>query len=403
MMADVGVPATQERTWLRRLRLLARQAVDDESKVRWLCSAAARTTESMVIFTEFRHSLEHLQPLLARHRVVATLHGGQPEAVRASELDRFRRGEATVLIATDAGGQGLNLQMASRWVISLELPWNPVRLEQRIGRVDRIGQTRRVHATMIRAGHSAEDTVLSGIVRRALVARAALGSDALADLAPPNELSVAAAVIGQAPLLPLVSPSRGPKATVEFRRRARAIVRQVQVKRRLNACWRGPLVTGRPVVTRGRVLTGFTVPAAGCLSIWCVPVVDGTGEVVARYLVAIGFLGIGVPGTPAATRAIEAEAVRVCRARLRRLSAIARVSGERRQAAERAIALHLHTLRKPEEAQLGLFSQREARAFEAARLASALAADDVAGRVQYELDAMRLELGRPSLEWARWS
>ena len=71
---------------------------------------------------------------------------GLSQAERQIAIDRFCSGRASVLFATDAAGEGLNLHEASRVVINLELPWNPMRLEQRIGRVDRIGQRRRVHA-----------------------------------------------------------------------------------------------------------------------------------------------------------------------------------------------------------------------------------------------------------------
>jgi superfamily II DNA/RNA helicase len=65
---------------------------------------------------------------------------------RAAAISRFNGGGARVLLATDAAAEGLNLQQRCRLVINLELPWNPMRLEQRIGRVDRIGQQRTVHA-----------------------------------------------------------------------------------------------------------------------------------------------------------------------------------------------------------------------------------------------------------------
>ncbi len=73
----------------------------------------------------------------------AALHGGLSRTERRAVVDRFSSGACAVLLATDAAGQGLNLHVACRVVVNLELPWSPTRLEQRIGRVDRIGQTRR--------------------------------------------------------------------------------------------------------------------------------------------------------------------------------------------------------------------------------------------------------------------
>jgi hypothetical protein len=69
-------------------------------------------------------------------------------------------GEAQLLLATDAASEGLNLHHRCRLVINLELPWTPTRLEQRIGRVERLGQTRRVHAVhLLGAGTCEEDSV----------------------------------------------------------------------------------------------------------------------------------------------------------------------------------------------------------------------------------------------------
>ena len=104
-----------------------------------------------------------------------------PGKARLSEADRksrnklserriavqtFTTGGADLLLATDAGSEGVNLQSNCRLVINLELPWNPVRLEQRIGRVDRIGQRRTVHAIHLFGARTAESRVLAGLVRR---------------------------------------------------------------------------------------------------------------------------------------------------------------------------------------------------------------------------------------------
>ena len=75
-------------------------------------------------------------------------------------LRQFVSGDARLLLATDAASEGLNLHHRCRLVINLELPWTPVRLEQRIGRVERIGQARRVHAVhLLAAGTCEEESV----------------------------------------------------------------------------------------------------------------------------------------------------------------------------------------------------------------------------------------------------
>ena len=115
------------------------------------------------------------------------LHGGQTPQDRHNAVEAFTAGAADLLLATDAGAEGLNLQSRCRLVVNLELPWNPTRLEQRIGRVDRIGQTRTVHAINLFAEGTAESTVLARLLRRLERIHA-------------SEIEIAASVISSAPL-----------------------------------------------------------------------------------------------------------------------------------------------------------------------------------------------------------
>ena len=99
----------------------------------------------VLIFTEFVPTQEMLQEFLeARGISVVTLNGGMSMDERKCAQDAFRD-RARVLVSTDAGGEGLNLQFC-HVVINYDIPWNPMRLEQRIGRVDRIGQHKTVRA-----------------------------------------------------------------------------------------------------------------------------------------------------------------------------------------------------------------------------------------------------------------
>ncbi|MEZ4677312.1 MAG: C-terminal helicase domain-containing protein [Caldilineaceae bacterium] len=99
----------------------------------------------MLIFTEFVPTQEMLQEFLTERGIsVVTLNGSMDMASRAAAQDAFRD-HARVLVSTDAGGEGLNLQFC-HVVINYDIPWNPMRLEQRIGRVDRIGQPKTVRA-----------------------------------------------------------------------------------------------------------------------------------------------------------------------------------------------------------------------------------------------------------------
>jgi superfamily II DNA or RNA helicase len=127
-----------------------------------------RLGEPTIVFTEYRDTLLHVRRHLACE--CAVLHGGLSADDRRAELDKFRSGSCRVLLATDAAGEGLNLQSRCRTVVNLELPWNPMRLEQRIGRVDRIGQKRRVHAFHLIAQGTGEMRILEHL--RAKVSRA---------------------------------------------------------------------------------------------------------------------------------------------------------------------------------------------------------------------------------------
>jgi superfamily II DNA or RNA helicase len=103
----------------------------------------------IIIFTEHRDTLGYLigriSDLLGTPESVVTIHGGVSREERLKTQDAFRQDpKVTVLVATDAAGEGLNLQRA-HLMINYDLPWNPNRIEQRFGRIHRIGQTEPCH------------------------------------------------------------------------------------------------------------------------------------------------------------------------------------------------------------------------------------------------------------------
>ena len=123
------------------------------------------------MFSEFRDTLEACLPHVQAVTTVVMLHGGLDAMERGRLLRRFLDGHAAVLLATDVAGEGLNLQRRARVVITLEWPWSPHRLEQRIGRVDRLGQSRRVHAFHLTAAGTFEETVVARLLERSARAR----------------------------------------------------------------------------------------------------------------------------------------------------------------------------------------------------------------------------------------
>lgn len=96
--------------------------------------------DKVILFTEYRATQEYLLQYFKEHNVVAVPYrGGMNRGKKDWMMDLFR-GRAQVLIATEAGGEGINLQFCHH-MINFDLPWNPMRVEQRIGRVHRLGQT----------------------------------------------------------------------------------------------------------------------------------------------------------------------------------------------------------------------------------------------------------------------
>lgn len=106
---------------------------------------ADEASRKVIIFTEFVATQSYISELLTGHGYkVSRLNGSMDIDERNEVLNVFRQ-TSDILISTDAGGEGLNLQF-SNCVINYDLPWNPMKIEQRIGRVDRIGQQRDVIA-----------------------------------------------------------------------------------------------------------------------------------------------------------------------------------------------------------------------------------------------------------------
>lgn len=119
-----------------------------EALIEWIYQLQADENEpdlKVLIFTEFVSTQEMLKEFLeARGISVVTLNGSMDMEKRKRAQDVFCN-SARVLVSTDAGGEGLNLQFC-HVIVNYDIPWNPMRLEQRIGRVDRIGQPKTVRA-----------------------------------------------------------------------------------------------------------------------------------------------------------------------------------------------------------------------------------------------------------------
>ncbi len=166
--------AARERDWLTAVAEAAAHAAAAESKTRFLLRLLRRVREPVIVFTEYRDTLDRLHSALSNaHHKVLVLHGGLPPSERSAIQMAFNHG-GSLLLATDAASEGLNLHGRCRVVVHYELPWSPSRLEQRTGRVDRIGQHRVVHEIVLIAEDTAERLVLAPLTRRAARARTRL-------------------------------------------------------------------------------------------------------------------------------------------------------------------------------------------------------------------------------------
>ena len=164
--------AALERRWLTTLVDAADDAAGEDSKLRFLRRLLNRVgAEPVIVFTEYRDTLLQLASALPP---ALQLHGGLTASERSAVQARFNE-IGGLLLATDAAAEGLNLQQRCRIVVNYELPWNPARLEQRIGRIDRIGQGRVVHAITLVARDTAEDLVIANLARRLARVVATLG------------------------------------------------------------------------------------------------------------------------------------------------------------------------------------------------------------------------------------
>lgn len=162
--------AGEDRKWaeLRSLLLDKRLLVDDNGDPR-----------KLIVFTEHRDTLNYLHEqicnVLGRNDAVLTIHGGTRREDRRRAREEFTHNpDRRVLLATDAAGEGLNLQ-AAHLMINYDLPWNPNRLEQRFGRIHRIGQQKTCRLWNLVANNTREGQVFTRLLEKMEQQRRAYG------------------------------------------------------------------------------------------------------------------------------------------------------------------------------------------------------------------------------------
>jgi SNF2 family DNA or RNA helicase len=134
-------------------------SINTSAKLDQLLALLSRANERVIIFTQFKRTLDYLRAELEkRGEDVSLFHGELSLRQKERAIIEFRK-QKRILVSTEAGGEGHNLHFC-RTIINYDLPWNPMKIEQRIGRVHRLGQTQDVNVFNL----STEDTVESYVL-----------------------------------------------------------------------------------------------------------------------------------------------------------------------------------------------------------------------------------------------
>jgi superfamily II DNA or RNA helicase len=272
-----------EHSRLSHILDLARRVGINNRKFSVLRKLIDKAGEPAIVFTEYRDTLGEL-PSVLPHLETVQLHGGLTAEARREVLARFTRGTARVLLATDAASEGLNLHQRCRLVINLELPWTPVRLEQRAGRVDRMGQTRRVHVVHLLGRDTCEDLTLARLTRRLERVRQAMGPG----VALPDERAVAEAMFeGREVATEHTAPwiGRTDTSIVSLETEGCIEANRLTAARSLLSQRSRPVAEPRAVATRLRRRSGFT----GSHGIWVFRITfsSASGQIIWEPVVAL--------------------------------------------------------------------------------------------------------------------
>jgi SNF2 family DNA or RNA helicase len=154
--------------------LATARAIETNAKFGGLSKLVDSSREKFVVFTQFRGTLEFLaRSLRAQGIKVSLFHGALTLREKEAAIQQFRE-RSRVLLSTEAGGEGRNLQFC-RFLVNYDLPWNPMRIEQRIGRLHRLGQMHDVHVFNFTATNTVEAYVLEIVHEKINLFRSVIG------------------------------------------------------------------------------------------------------------------------------------------------------------------------------------------------------------------------------------
>lgn len=230
-----GAAWGDERAEVELLVDLARQAMASgiDAKARYLLDILSQTARSegdpaakAVVFTEFVPTQEMLLDILSNAGISAVAINGSMSISERRDAQLAFKNDVRVLVSTDAGGEGVNLQFA-HVVVNYDLPWSPTRIEQRIGRVDRIGQRRDVVAHNLVLESSIDARVLGVLQDKLAVILSELGVDKSNDVLASIDIR-----LDQLYETAILDPDRLAAAADTIAREAKSEVAEAQPSRR---------------------------------------------------------------------------------------------------------------------------------------------------------------------------
>ncbi|MGH7824805.1 MAG: DEAD/DEAH box helicase [Candidatus Binatia bacterium] len=163
----IGMPVKEDRK-LVELKRLIKQVFSESEK---------GEKERILIFTEYRNTQDHLVEELEKafgKGSVVVINGDMKLDQRKTSVNRFRDDDnVRFMVSTESGGEGINLQFC-HILVNYDLPWNPMRIEQRVGRIYRFGQTKRVQVYSFRGKETVEDKIYGFLEQKIKIAAEAL-------------------------------------------------------------------------------------------------------------------------------------------------------------------------------------------------------------------------------------
>ncbi len=135
------------------------KTIENHSKAEKVMELLKESDDKWIIFTEYRATQEYLQYILSQNKITSVLFRGGFKRSKKDWMSQLFEDRVQVLIATEAGGEGINLQFCNR-LINYDMPWNPMRVEQRIGRIHRLGQKKDCYIYNLSTANTIEEQIL---------------------------------------------------------------------------------------------------------------------------------------------------------------------------------------------------------------------------------------------------